>query len=108
MNQTLHDSEGSGDFRLVGCPNFEIPVCLEFRRPFAKCLSETFTKVQFSFTLGGIAIGEPLLADVMDRGDDFLKFGDAKRSLLNEDILRFGSLLFRRTRSSHSRVEKSN
>lgn len=107
VDQPLQDSESSRDFCLVGCPNFEIPVCLEFGRPFAKCLSQALTKLEFSFALSGIAVGEPLLADVLDSGDDLLKFGDSNRDLFDRRGFRSGSLLFSRACPCHGRVKKS-
>ena len=106
VDQTRNDREASCNVGLVRCPNFEIPVCLKFLGTFAECLSKTFTKLQLGFTLGRIAIGESLLADVVDGGDNLLEFGDSKRDLFEWSRLRSGSLLFRRARSSHDGVEK--
>lgn len=107
VDQTRNDREASCDVGLVRCPNFEIPVCLKFLGTFAECLSKAFTKLQLGFTLGGIAIGESLLADVVDGGDNLLEFCDSKRDLFEWSRLRSGSLLFRRARSSHGCVKKS-
>ncbi|MBK9307863.1 MAG: hypothetical protein IPM58_12445 [Nitrospira sp.] len=106
VDQTRYDCEASSDVGLVRRPNFEIPVCLKFLGTFAEGLSQALTKLQLSFTLGGIAIGESLLADVVNRGDNLLEFCDSKRDLFEWRCFRSGSLLFRRARSSHGYVKK--
>jgi hypothetical protein len=82
LYQALNDGKAPCDIGLVGCSNFETSVGLEFVRTLAECLSQTFTKLELGFALRGIAIGESLLADVIDGGDNLLKLGNSSRDLL--------------------------
>jgi hypothetical protein len=106
MYQAFYDSEGLRDFGFVRCPNFEVPVRLIFLRTLAERVSQTFTKLQLSFALRRIAIGESLLADVTDRSHHLLKFCNAKRDLFDESSFRSGPLVFRCACSCHGCVKK--
>jgi hypothetical protein len=56
---------------------------LEFRRAFAEDPAHAFAKLQLGFRPRGIAIGESLLTEVVNRGEDFLKLADPAGDLLD-------------------------
>lgn len=101
MNQPFNDGNAFGCFTFVPCANLEISMCMEFLGPFAERLAQTLTKLELSFALCRIAVGEPVLAEVIDRRQDFLKPVDAARELFKKGGFRSRSLLFPCACSGH-------
>lgn len=65
-----------------------ISIGLEFRGAFAEDPAHAFAKLQLGFCPRGIAIGESLLTEVVDRGENFLKLADPACDFLDQN--RFG------------------
>lgn len=105
MNQGFNDGNAFGCFTFVSCTNLEIPMCVEFLGPFAERLAETFTKLQLGFALCRIAVGETVLAEVIDRRQDFLKPIDAAREFFEKGGFRSRSLLVPCACSCHGRTK---
>ncbi|MDF0677365.1 MAG: hypothetical protein P0120_23960 [Nitrospira sp.] len=57
-------------------------------RTFTERLSQAFTKLQLGFALRRITIRESLLADVIDRHQNFLKLVDPVCDLFDESGFR--------------------
>lgn len=106
MYEACNDRKALGRLGFVRRMKFKVSIGLEFLRSLAEHVSQTFTKLQLSFALCRIAIGESLLADVSDGGDNLLKFRDSTRDLLDERSFGSGPLLLCRAYSCHGRVKK--
>jgi hypothetical protein len=106
LDQSLNDDEALGYLPLVPSTNLEAPVRLEFLRSFPECLAQALSKLQLGLASGGIAVGEAVLAEVMNGRQKFLKLIDAERELFEEVGLGSRALLFPCACSCHSR-EKS-
>ncbi len=78
LHQSFNDLKALGCLPVIPCPNLEVPMCLEFLRPFTECLAQALAKLQLRLASCGIAVGEAVLAEVMDGRQQFLKFIDAE------------------------------
>ena len=72
LNQPLNDDKALGCLPLVPSTNLEVSVRLEFLRSFAECLAQALPKLQLGLASGSIAVGEPVLAEVVDGRQKFL------------------------------------
>jgi hypothetical protein len=93
LDQTFDDPKALGHFSLVSSPKLDVAILLELFRALAEYVPQGFTKLQLSFALRSISIGESVPAVVLDRCQDFLKLLDSVRELVDEGSFRSGSLL---------------
>ena len=75
--QRLHEacdrSDALGHLCFARCAKLVISKGLKLLRSFAEHMFHTFAELQFGFALGGVAIGESVLAEIVDCGEDLLK-----------------------------------
>ena len=62
-----------------------VSIRLKFRGTFAEDPADAFAKLQLGFGPSGIAIGEALLAEVFNRGEQLLKLADPACDLLDQN-----------------------
>ena len=79
---------------------------LKFLGPFSERLAQTFTKLQLGLALCCVAIGETVLAEVIDGCQEFLKLVDAARQLFDERGFRSLPLMVPCACSCHGSVKK--
>ena len=84
LDQAFNNSQTLGHLGLVSSTKLDGSMLLEFIRTFAKGMTQAFTKLQLGFALGGISIGEPIPAVVLDCCQNFFKFRDSARDLFDE------------------------
>ena len=73
---------------------------------FAEDPPHAFAKLQLGFGPRGIAIGESLLAEVVDCGEDILKLADSASDLLDQNRFGPGPRVFCCVCSCHGCVKK--
>ncbi len=82
-------------------------ISLEFLRAFTESQAHAFAKLQLGFGPRCISIGESLLAEVVDRGEKFLKLANAETGLLDQNRLGLGPMVLCCACSCHGCVKKS-